>query len=291
MSSKDVITVGQWLKTTTDRFKQAELENPRLDARVLIAAALSVDQARLFSHPEMPVSAEQSVTIRKFVERRLGREPVARIVGVREFWSLDFFVDASTLIPRPDSETLVDTVLGKIEDPLAALNILDIGTGSGCLVLALLSELEHAQAVAIDVNPSAIEVAKRNAHALGLDGRIRFRVSDWLNDLQMDARGPFDFIISNPPYIASDEIENLADDVAMFDPLLALSGGDDGLEAYRTLLPQLPDCLARGGAVCLEIGWDQASDVIDIGRQAGLTGSEVVKDLAGHDRVVLFGVP
>lgn len=276
------------MQATLDLFKKAGLENPRLDARVLIAAALNVDQTRLFSHPEMPVSAEVGAEIERFVERRLHREPVARIVGVREFWSLDFFVDASTLVPRPDSETLVETVLNEMTDKNTRLSILDVGTGSGCLVLALLSELRQAKAVAVDVNASAIKIATRNAQALGLATRVRLQVSNWLADLDVSDTGLFDVIVSNPPYIPERDIETLADDVAKYDPLGALSGGIDGLDAYRELLPQLKLFLTTRGVICLEIGWDQASDVVELGRQAGLNLKGVVKDLAGHDRVVVL---
>ena len=170
----------------------------------------------------MPLSEKHRAQIEAFASRRLKHEPVARILGVREFWSLNFKVDASTLVPRPDSETLVEAVLARIADRTAPVSILDMGTGSGCLVLALLSELPQASGLGIDLNEQAVRIARENAEALGLATRVRFEPSHWFERLSPDRDGPFDVILSNPPYISSREMQALDRDVSDFDPGLAL---------------------------------------------------------------------
>ncbi len=279
---------GEAVQLATKLFTEAGLETPRLDARVLVAAALNIDKTRLFSHPEQPISDHQCLAVHGFIQRRLGREPVARIVGEREFWSLTFKVDASTLVPRPDSETLVEAILKRTDNRAGRISILDMGTGSGCLVLALLSELSRATAVGVDISARTLDIATQNARFLGLDQRVRFLRSNWCDGLAADARGPFDIIISNPPYIAVGDLKKLDPDVAEFDPHGALSGGDDGLQAYRELLPGLSRYLAKTGIAGLEIGWDQAGAVKNIADQAGLSCLETVQDMAGRDRVLLF---
>ncbi len=288
MIALQVDTAGQAILTVTDTFKKAGLETPQLDARVLIAAALEIDSTQLFSYPETKMSETQLERLQGFVARRMNHEPVARILGIREFWSLEFKVDESTLVPRPDSETLIDTVLRNVDDPQAELSILDVGTGSGCLALSLLSELLNARALATDINPAALRVAQQNAQALGYSERIEFKQATWLENMTNGLLSPFDMIVSNPPYIPNKDIEQLEPDVAQFDPHLALSGGEDGLDAYRQLLPQLSGHIKASGLILLEIGWNQATDVADIGARAGFIHCETLKDLAGHDRVVLF---
>jgi release factor glutamine methyltransferase len=218
------------------------------------------------------------------VARRCRREPVSRILGRREFWSLPFEVGPATLDPRPDSETLVSAVLSEIGDRAADLSIIDLGTGTGCLLLALLSELPQATGAGIDISAEAIEVARRNATALGLAARARFLPDDWARDVA----GPSDIVISNPPYIESDAITRLATEVAVHDPRAALDGGTDGLDAYRALLPQAKRLLKPGGLLALEIGQGQGEAIRGLACAAGLRDSGSASDLAGIERCLLF---
>lgn len=251
------------LKSAAGRLAQAGIEEPLREARLL---------AR---------TARDGVEFEDFVTRRAMREPFAYIVGRREFWSLDFEVTPDVLIPRPDSETLIEAAL-KSFAAAPPRRIVDLGTGSGCLLLALLSEWPEAQGLAVDISPQALAVARRNAGRLGLSTRVDFACCGF------DAvpPGPFDLAVSNPPYIPTREIADLDPDVATFEPGLALDGGPDGLEAYRVLAVALPGLLVPGGRTFLEIGWDQAKKVENILQKQGLEVVRVIKDLAGHDRVI-----
>ncbi|NQV98474.1 MAG: peptide chain release factor N(5)-glutamine methyltransferase [Rhodospirillales bacterium] len=288
MNLPAINSAGEAVRLITDRFNEAGMDSARLDARVLIASALEITTTRLFSHPETPVSETQRELMGRFVERRLRHEPVARILGEREFWSLNFKIDASTLVPRPDSETLVEAVLARTVNHDANLSILDMGTGSGCLILALLSELTSATGLGIDINPQAVIKARENATALNLDQRVQFKHSDWFASLAGNDAQRFDIIVSNPPYIPEAEIAGLEPDVSAFDPMIALSGGEDGLQAYRNLLPPMAARIVDGGLVALEIGWKQAAQVTELGERFGLKLDAVVDDLAGRNRAVIF---
>jgi release factor glutamine methyltransferase len=220
------------------------------------------------------------------IARRAAREPVSYILGRREFWSLDFAVTPACLDPRPDSETVVEAVLAKLPDRNRAWRILDLGTGSGCLLLALLSELPNATGVGLDVSPEALGVALGNAHRLGLGNRARFMERDWARGLD----GEFDVIVANPPYIPSAEIETLAPEIARYEPRRALDGGKDGLDAYRAIIPNLGRALAPGGFAALEIGATQAERVGRLAREAGFA-AECRPDLAGRDRCLIVTRP
>jgi release factor glutamine methyltransferase len=218
------------------------------------------------------------------VSRRCAREPVSRILGSREFWSLRFAVGPATLDPRPDSETLVASVLARLPDRNAAIAILDLGTGTGCLLLALLSELPQATGIGIDLDAAARDTAAANAEALGLGARAAFRLGDWARDISAQ----FDVIVSNPPYIESMAIDELAPEVAQYDPRGALDGGPDGLSAYRALLPQAAQRLKPGGLLALEIGAGQGPAVRVLAADAGFSDLGGAQDLAGIERCLLF---
>lgn len=265
----------------TARLAAAGVETARLDARLLFAHGLKLDPHRVALEPNLPIHAAKRRRIEALIERRLRREPVSRIVGQREFWSLDFAISPATLDPRPDSETLVETVLRSI-DKGRALTILDLGTGSGCLVLALLSELKQATGTGIDRSAAAIRVARRNGKTLGLSDRVRFITGDW----SRTKLPPADIVISNPPYIAEAEIAGLAPETS-FDPPGALLGGADGLDAYRAIVDLLPRVLAETGFVAFEIGHTQANSVRVLLAENGFIAASAIKDLAGLDRVVI----
>ena len=266
-----------------NRFRQAGLDQSDLDARLLVCAACGIDHLTLVRDPGLPLG-KASGTLAAYAARRLAREPVARILGRREFWGLPFMISPDVLDPRPDTEGLVGAVLDALGGRRdAALRLLDLGTGSGAILAALLHELPGATGIGVDRSPEACRVAAANLRALGLDARAGVVCGSWTKSLA----GTFDAIVSNPPYIPSREIAGLDAEVLDHDPRDALDGGADGLDAYRAILRGLRACLAPGGVGAVECGWDQGDAVAALFREAGLAGVMVYRDLAGHQRVVL----
>lgn len=274
--------LGEALNAATARFARAGIESARLDARLLAAHALGWDVAKIVAEKDYFPDAEQRWTLNALMARREAREPVAFILGCAEFWSLDFTVTPDVLVPRPDSETLVEAALAAAGEKDGACSILDFGTGSGCLLLALLSEMPNARGLGVDISRDALAVAEGNARRMGLDGRARFRVSDW--DADVDEK--FDLVISNPPYIAEEDFSALEPEVTRFEPRLALAGGADGLACYRALSPAIARRLTPNGCTFVEIGADQEETAGSVLNQAGLRVSAVHRDLAGHPRVL-----
>ncbi|MGE0735570.1 MAG: peptide chain release factor N(5)-glutamine methyltransferase [Alphaproteobacteria bacterium] len=264
--------------------QRAGIEQPRLDARLLIAHALDAPPQEILLRPERKLTQAEHAAIATAIARRLAHEPVARIIGRREFWSLNFAVTEATLIPRPDSETLVEAVLAQIADRAAPLRLLDIGTGTGCLLLALLSELPNATGVGTDILPAAVETARSNAKILGTDGRAAFVATHWTDGIA----GRFDVIVSNPPYIPRAEIDGLAPEVARFDPRAALDGGPDGLDAYRALAERIPALLANNGFAAVEIGAGQEIDVAGIFERSGMLVVRQAVDLSDRIRCLVL---
>ena len=262
------------------RLKEAGIESASLDARVLVQAACHASDIEMIREPGVMLTAEEEKRLADYEARRLAHEPVSRILGRREFWGLDFEVTAATLDPRPDSETLVEAALDLVRD-ISSPRILDIGTGTGCLLIALLHERGDGQGVGVDLSAEALLVAERNAERSGVASRARFVEGAWCAGLQ----GPFDLVISNPPYIEHDVIETLDPEVSRHDPALALDGGPDGLDAYRALAAEVPSVLVSGGAVALELGAGQAPSVAALFADSGFTGADVKKDLSGVERV------
>jgi release factor glutamine methyltransferase len=253
-----------------------------LEARTLLLAAAGRPEASVHALPDAALAGEAESLFRAFVRRRAAHEPVAYILGGKEFWSLAFAVTPDVLIPRPDSETAVMAALELCPETERALRILDLGTGSGCLLLALLSERPRAQGLGVDLSAGAIAVAAGNAHRLGLSGRARFLVSDWFSAVE----GRYDVIVCNPPYIGEGELSSLAPDVARFEPRIALTPGPDGLAAYARIIPALADHLLPGGLAVFETGAGQAAAVAGLMRKAGLSALEIRADLAGIARAV-----
>jgi release factor glutamine methyltransferase len=260
----------------------AGIASARLDARLLVAHVLGLDQAQIVAGRERAVSASERRRIARAIARRARREPVSRILGRREFWSLPFRVSPATLDPRPDSETLVEAVLRNLADRMRDYEILDLGTGTGCLLLALLSELPQARGLGVDISRAALSTARANARALGLGARARFAPGDWAQGL---ARR-FDLVVTNPPYIATREMAELEPELG-FEPVEALVAGADGLDAYRAIAPALRRLLRPAGFAVLEIGACQAVAAAEILAEAGLETAAPLKDLAGHDRVLV----
>ncbi len=292
------VTIARTLTAATARLKKAGVEDPRRDARLLTAAALEVGPEHLIAHSERILEEAEATRIEVSMARRAAREPVSRILGRRGFWSLELEITPDTLDPRPDSEALVAAVLARIGAQGlvgAPLSVLDLGTGSGCLLLALLSELPAATGLGLDISAAALDVARRNARNLGLSDRARFEVGDWAGDWPGDSPGDsaaglansWQVIVSNPPYITDSEIGDLAPEVARYDPKLALTAGSDGLDAYRNLLPRAARLLERGGVLALEVGRGQQDAVTGLLAASGLTPLSRHWDLGGIERCLL----
>lgn len=268
------------------RLKQAGLPTPELDARLLVLAVTGATDIEMIREPGAPMTADEEERLAAFERRRLAREPVSRILGTREFWGLAFAVTPATLDPRPDSETLIEASLKLLEN-VARPRLLDLGTGTGCLLLTLLHERPDASGIGVDISEAALEVARGNAARLGLAGRAVFHRASWTAGLSEK----FDLVISNPPYIASGEIAGLDEDVRGHDPMLALDGGADGLDAYRAIAAALPDILTQAGHGVVELGQGQAEAVRDIFEAAGCAVLRVVPDLSGTPRALVAGLP
>jgi release factor glutamine methyltransferase len=273
---------AQALNKLRQTLTQFGFETAALDARLLLLTALGISATDLVIHPDAPVSPEQEQILADFTRRRLDHEPVARIVGEREFWGLPFRLSPETLVPRPDTETVLATVLELLPDRQAPLRIVDFGTGSGCILVALLHELPKAIGLGVDLSEGALRTARENAWANGVGERSHFVASRWAETLS----GTFDVIVSNPPYIASAVIPALDEEVREHDPLLALDGGQDGLEPYRILLGEAGRLLAPDGLLAVEIGYDQEEALRSLAAEKGLEILQVAHDLSGHPRCV-----
>ncbi len=279
-------TLGAAYRDARRRLAGAGIDTARLDARILVSFALGGPPTLVLSEPDRRLSGPERDRLARLVNRRESREPMAHIVEAKEFWSLAFRVGPDTLIPRPDSETLIEAVLKYFPDRGKPYAILDFGTGGGCLLLALLSEYGASRGTGVDISGKALGVAGENAESLGLAGRASFSRSDWGDE---DLGGRYDIIVSNPPYIPEADIAGLAPEVSIFEPRLALSGGEDGLACYRALAPRLSSRLAKGGLAFLEIGEGMAGDVSSLLRGHGLRTVERIKDLSGVERCLVAG--
>lgn len=279
-------TIDQALAAAASRLAAAGIAQARLDARVLAIAALGLTREALLAHGDRRIEPAAAARFDDYVARRLRGEPVARILGRKEFWSLEFEISPETLVPRPESETVIDAALAVFPASQATLAVLDLGTGSGCLLLAVLSERPRAHGLGIDISEGAIAVAQRNARKLGLAARSRFAVADFTGGLAGVTTERFDLVLSNPPYIAEGEIAGLDREVAQYEPRAALAGGADGLAAYRALAPRLAALLTPYGHALLEIGQGQAAAVSAIMAGHGLDLRAQHTDLAGISRVL-----
>ena len=264
------------------RLRDANIENPGRDVRKLVAAALAVPAERLTLISGSTASPDQVAQFEAYVSQRLARKPVARILGYREFWGRKFEISADVLDPRADTETIV---LEALKTP--AKRLLDLGTGSGVLAVTLVAEWPDAQAVASDISNAALAIAKTNAAAHGVAGRVEFCCSDWFAAIS----GQFDLIVSNPPYISESEFPELSADVTHYDPKIALSPGKDGLAAYRTIARDAHNHLLPSGRLIVEIGASQGAAVKKIFTQKGYQEIETLKDLSERDRVVTAKMP
>lgn len=275
-------TVAAALAEAGGRLRAVDVDSPDLDARVLLRQVTGHEDAWLIANPEAEIDRTALQVYAELLERRERREPISQIVGEWEFWSRSFRVTGDVLTPRPDTETLIETVLGRVENRNAPLRILDLGTGSGCIALTLLAECPNATALGVDASPAALEVAAANAEALGLSDRIEWRETDWCEGIE----GLFDVIVSNPPYIARYELKHLDPEVREFEPNMALDGGADGMAAYRRIIPSLKRLAADRPIIAFELGQGQARGVAALGRVAGLRIADVDQDIARRARVI-----
>jgi release factor glutamine methyltransferase len=262
----------------------AGIENPRLEARLLLAHALGRTQEALLRDRDAPVEA---AGLAPLLARRVAREPLALIVGCREVWGLPFVVAPATLVPRPETETLVEAAIAALPDRDKVRSVLDLGTGTGCLLLAALTEFPLAWGLGLDLIPAAAALAQRNAAMLGLRDRAAFACGDWASGIA----GRFDLILSNPPYVETRALGGLIPEVARYEPATALDGGADGLFAYRRIVPELPRLLQPAGAAVLELGEGQAGPVAALARESGLDVAAACPDLGGVIRALVLRPP
>ncbi|MBM3598745.1 MAG: peptide chain release factor N(5)-glutamine methyltransferase [Alphaproteobacteria bacterium] len=274
----------QTLAAAQARLAAAGIASPRLDARVLLGHAAGCDAGAVAALPDRCLTVEVLTSFDAMLARRIAREPVSRIRGRREFWSLDILIGRDTLDPRPDSETVVETALSLVSERHAPLALLDLGTGSGCLLLALLNELPQAWGLGIDIAPGALGVAAANAARLGQAARARFACTDWTRGIA----GRFDLVVANPPYVAEPDFAALEPEVSRHEPRRALAAGADGLDAYRAIGPELASILAPDGHAVLEFGDGQAEVVGRLMAAAGLQVVGVRDDLGGRRRCIIL---
>lgn len=285
---KDGASVSEALNLLAQAFRTAGIEDADVDARLLVGHALHLDRARLIAQSDRILEAREINVISALAARRLKREPVSRILGQKEFWSIALAITPDVLVPRPETETVVEGALDFVVRGglrMEKLRILDIGTGSGALLLALLRELPNATGTGTDISTAALKVARENAARCGVEGRCTFVVCDIASIVE----GPFDLLVSNPPYIAHDEIMSLVPEVKNYDPTVALDGGDDGLAAYRAIAADAKRLLAPGARMFVELGAGQEAAVRDLFTNVGLTAGIARTDLAGIPRVLGAG--
>jgi len=276
-------TVEHAVRALSESFSAQGIKTARLDARILVGHVIGRQPNQLFAGADDPIGKAQLDALGLLANRRLAHEPVSRILGCREFWGMTFELNDAALDPRPDSETIVQAIIDqKHKFSGRPLRILDLGTGTGCLLLALLKEFPASIGLGVDIDSQAIACAAANAQRLNLSTRTAFQVSSWGANVE----GTFDVIVSNPPYLDAADMNTLAPEVR-FDPPTALSGGHDGLDAYRALMPDMSRLLAGGGWAAIEIGARQAAAVSELVRAAGLSVAAVINDLASRPRCVV----
>ncbi len=274
------------------QLENSGVSNSKLDSLILLSHTLSFSKEQIIFNPDFNLTSEQEKTFLEFIKRRCEREPVSHLIGKREFYGRNFIVTSDVLDPRPDSETLIELVLKTFPNKKQNIQFLEIGCGSGCLVITLLKEFENSIAYALDISEKALEIAKKNAKLNEVQNRIKFLQSDILSALENSETNnfapKFDLIISNPPYIPSQYIEELEPEVRIFEPRIALDGGNDGLDFYRRIASDAKDFLKENGKIILEIGIKQEEEIVKVFTSQNFTFLESKKDLAGIIRVLSF---
>lgn len=279
-------TAAALLAEGTAALRAAGISQPRSEARLLLEEATGLDRVALATAPARRIEAAAAGAYRTLVRRRAAREPMAYLLGRAEFWSLDFAIEPGVLVPRADTETLIEAAVRAFPDRDLPLRVLDLGVGSGCLLLTLLHRYPNARGIGTDTSAVALRLARRNAARLGLAERAALVVTCWAEGVA----GPFDLVVANPPYIPSAEIDALQPEVSRFEPRTALDGGPDGLDAYRAILPELPRLLAPGGLALTEIGQGQHAELVPMAGALGLSVA-LHRDLAGIVRCLELRLP
>ena len=275
-------TISSFLNWSKSQLAEADVPSPQIDSEIILAHTLNISRSDLWTQNQRILCESEIKMVKKYMERRLNREPISHICGHQEFWSLDFVVDENVLSPRPETELLIETALNSIFSPTA--KILDLGTGSGAIAVTMAKENSECKVSAIDIDPKALNIAKENSERHGVINRIEFicadlRTSDW--------SGCFSLILSNPPYIKSEDIEKIMPEVRNYEPRKALDGGVTGLEFYRSIIPMAVDRLEEKGFLILEIGHDQAEDIIELlNNFSCYQNIKVIQDYSGYDRVI-----
>ena len=289
IGQKEINTVGDAFKFVAKKLFHAGIDLANLEARLLVSKTVKTSPEQIFLFPEKEISASELKELKNSLIRRCAHEPIAYLMGEQEFWSLRFFVSSGVLIPRPESEIIVEAILNCVPEKDISYRILDLGTGSGCLLIALLSEYSSALGLGIDISKCSIEIAEKNSKINGFRKRTKFQLGDWTMDRDKFG-GPFEIIVSNPPYVPSSQISALDPGIFNYEPIQSLDGGVDGLSRYREILEVGLALLSESGIIALEIGIGQADKVIDIASSLGYNLVEVRKDLASIPRVLTFKV-
>ncbi len=293
--NKKKINVYSLIKREVEKLKKIGNKTASLDCRLLLSQILKKTNT-VYTHQEVYISRNQIIKFKSLVKKREEGKPVSRILNRRNFWKREFILDEETLDPRPDSEILIETVLEHFSDSTPLLKILDLGSGSGCLGLSLLEEYENASIIFVDASKKSLNIVKRNSQQFRLKGRLKYINLDWHTDdwdtklLNSADKTKFDIIVTNPPYIPSNEVKFLETEVREYDPILALDGGNDGLDAYRSIIPKLKNLLKPDGKIFVEIGKGQENLVSKIGLENGLLSVEYKKDLSNINRVIVFNI-
>jgi release factor glutamine methyltransferase len=282
----EILLKHAW-KDGAERLRKVGIKTPLLDSRLLLQHVLGINYEELLTSAKRPITKQESDDYNDLLSRRVLREPVSLILGKKEFWSMEFKTTVDTLDPRPETECLIENVLENFGDRARKHKFLDLGTGTGAIALALLKEYPEASAVAVDISDAALEVAKENAKRHGLEKRVEFIKSNWFEKV----KGKFDIIVSNPPYISSKSIDFLPAEVRLYDPKIALDGGEDGLNEYIAIAENLSKHLAENGKVFIEIGKWQEGRIGEILKSKGFIIHSVKKDLAQVPRVICFSKP
>ena len=283
------------IRSATETLKKNDNPSSSLDSRILLGHAMGLDRS-IYPHENIDITQDEINTFKKLIKERQKGKPVSRIIRKKEFWKMIFTIDDSTLDPRPDSEVIIQTILNHFIDKSKKLRVLDLGSGSGCLGLSILDEYKKSEAIFFDVSKKSLEMVKLNSLNNKLYERAKFVHMNWF-DKKWDAKifeiikkTKFDIIIANPPYIPSNEIKDLEIEVKKFEPILALDGGDDGLESYRCIIPKIKKILAPEGKFFIEIGKDQENLINQIASSNNLIYKESNKDLSGITRVLVYGL-
>jgi release factor glutamine methyltransferase len=283
------------IRSATETLKKNDNPSSSLDSRILLGHAMGLDRS-IYPHENIDITQDEINTFKKLIKERLKGKPVSRIIRKKEFWKMIFTIDDSTLDPRPDSEVIIQTILNHFIDKSKKLRVLDLGSGSGCLGLSILDEYKKSEAIFFDISKKSLEMVKLNSLNHKLYERSKFVHMNWF-DKKWDAKifeiikkTKFDIIIANPPYIPSNEIKDLEIEVKKFEPILALDGGDDGLESYRCIIPKIKKILALEGKLFIEIGKDQENLINQIANSNNLIYKESNKDLSGITRVLVYGL-